>query len=427
MYRYESAVLRKKGQNTPYETVDLTNVKMSDLFNQYQTGYIELSEPSLAKHIYVKLEDLRLQELPFSNVVFQSWLGTIGNKTIFGTTIPPVLVEKEIKFSDAIQAGFDVTRVNWRNIANPQNYPDSDLRDAYIFKSTQYYATIQKRTLTTVNGLLHLNIPHDRGLLIKEAGRSLEIEQENHIGLISFESIADIQQIPITDEMIGALPPNTVTTYREGVYIDLGVDLTDKTVLFSFCGRLFTQADIVKRVGGSNVVRLDLYKLDIAQILLESQTKIDISSLNLDERLYRASAIRYSEIVDNDVILGMLKLLQSFFIVVDTPRLIKELHTLNAVKLPGIFETETPVTLPFINSKGYMLSYWKITYENAYTTLRRMHVNDNFYRSPTLRTNGVTNLGSDLDWINNIDQVTHPDYEIGHLLCIKTQQLIFDE
>lgn len=423
MYRYESAVLRKKGQNTPYETVDLTNVKMADLFNLYQDGYIELSEPSLAKHIYAKLEDLRLMELPFSNVTFQSWLGTIGNKTIVGTTTKPTIQENTISFSDAIQAGFDVRRVSWRNVGHPENFPESELRDAYIYKSTPFYDIVQKRTLTVVNGLLHLNIPYDQGLLIKEAGRSLEIEQDNHIGVISFENIGDVQQIPIKDEMLSNLPENTVTTLREGVYIDLGVDLTDKTVMLSFCGRLFTTHDIIQRVNNSGAVRVDLYKLDLVQIILESRTKIDLSSLELDERMYRQGAIRYNQILDNDVVKAMLKLMQSFFIIIDTPRMLKQLVTLNRVKLPGIFEYERPTTLPFINSKGLMLPYWKITHDNAYTTLRRLHVKDNFYRSPVLRTSEVLNIGSKLDWVNNIDEITHVDYEVGHLLCLKTQLL----
>ena len=177
MYRYESAILRVRGSNSPYVSVDLTNVKMQELYDNYQDGFIELSEPSLSKHVWVNLVELRQQELPISNVVFPSWLATIGNKTIFGSTIKPKLIEQSIRASDAIQAGFNIRLAHPLNPYSENTYPKEDLRDAYIYKPIPQVDVIQKRVLTTVNGLLHLNIPGSKGLIVKEAGRSLYIEQ----------------------------------------------------------------------------------------------------------------------------------------------------------------------------------------------------------------------------------------------------------
>lgn len=424
MYRYESSILRERGSNSPYVSVDLTNVKMQQLFDNYQDGFIELSEPSLSKNVFVRLQELRQQELPFSNVVFPQWLASIGNKTIFGSTYPPRLIEKSIRAADAIQAGFDVRLSHPRDPFGSGPYPASDLRDAFIEKRVPQLDFIQKRTLTTVNGLLHLNIPGARGLIIKEAGRSLQHEGDNHIGLISFENIGELKQIKILPEMIAPIPETFDSTHREGFYINIGQDLRNKTIMFVFCGRLYTTSDIVQRINDDGVVRINLYLLDILQLILESKPKIDLSSLDLDERIYMQGATNIADVIDNSVIMAMLLLMQSFFVVVDAPRLLYDRISVDQPKLPGIFESTNPVTLPYITASGILYPYWKITHNATYHILRRLHLKDTFYRSPLWYTNG---LATGEEWVNNLDAIRAVDYETGQLLSIKTQVMLYDE
>lgn len=421
MYRYESSILRERGLNSPYVSVDLTKVKLQELFDNYQDGFIELSEPSLTKHVWVSLVDLRQQALPFTNVLFPTWLTTIGNKTIFGSTVAPRLVEKEIRTSDAMQAGFDFRLAHPRDPFGEGPYPRADLRDVYIEKRIPQLDLIQKRTITTVNGLCHINVPGSRGLIIKEGGRSAAIEGDGHLGIISFENIGDIKQVKILKEMILPTDPEKDVTHREGFYIDIDQDLEGKSVLFIFCGRIYSSGEIVQRVNDQGVMRINLYKLDILQLILESKAKIDMSSLNLDERMYMKGAINIKEIIDDEVIIAMLLLMQSFFVIVDAPRLLEERISITQPKLPGIFESTNPVTLPYVTASGILYPYWKVTHKAHYHTLRRLHLKDTFYRSPLYRTNG---LSEGEEWVNNLDEIRKVEYETGQLLSIKTQYLV---
>lgn len=421
MYRFESSILRERGLNSPYVSVDLTTVKMQELFDNYQDGFIELSEPSLSKHVWVSLTDLKQQELPFINVVFPSWLAAIGNKTIFGSTIEPKFIEKSIRGADAVQSGFDIRLAHPRDPFGEGPYPVSDMRDVYIEKKVPQLDLIQKRVITTVNGLCHLNVPGSRGLIIKEGGRSYYLEGDNHVGLISFENVGDIKQVKIHKEMILPSDPNKDSTHREGFYIDINEDLEGKSVIFVFCGRIYIDGSIVQRVNDQGVMRINLYKLDILQLILESKAKIDMSSLELDERLHMKGAVNIKEIIDDDVITAMLELMQSFFVIVDAPNLLTEKINVEQPKLPGIFESINPVTLPYVTSSGILYPYWKITHKAHYATLRRLHLKDTFYRSPLYRTNG---LSEGEEWINNLDAITNVEYETGQLLSIKTQYLV---
>jgi hypothetical protein len=89
--------------------------------------------------------------------------------------------------------------------------------------------------LTSVNGLFHINIPHGNGLLIKGGGTSFNLEQDNLVGVLSFETVADIEQVVMRKEMFNV--STTMTPYRKAIYINLRKDLRNKSIILSLAGR----------------------------------------------------------------------------------------------------------------------------------------------------------------------------------------------
>lgn len=420
MYSYVESILRKKATNSGYENVGIGAVKMYDLFSIYRDGYIELSNPSLTKNVFVTLDALRQSDLPITNVAFNTWLGTIGNRTIYGSHVKPTLIKNTITASDAVQAGFKLLRVHPNDIGGVNEYPPEDKTDVFIRKIVSDINPIQKQTLTTVNGLLHINIPASSGLIIKGGGKSLEIEQDNHVGVISFEKIGDVTQVPIRRNMMD--DPDEIRGYRGAIYLNLNRSLTNKSLMFSFCGRLYGMDGLIEKVNNQGVVRLNMHKLDLVDIIIDSKSKIDLSSLNLDERLYLKGALKIEDVIDNDVIVAMMELFQTFMIIVDSPGLVKRLHTANRTTLPGFFELYRQTNLPYISSKNVLNPYWKIIHPEQYMSVRRLHLKDTFYRPSVKETAGDL---SQTDWVNGIDEITNLDYEIGHLLEITAERLDF--
>ena len=194
MYTFISALLRKKGKNQRFQQVNLTNVKMSALYSTYRDGYIELSNPSLRNNIFVKLTDLKADgNLVYTDSFFPVWLSVQGNKTITGSVIKPKMFNNQIAFSDAVQAGCEIKRVRQSDLAGTTIYPPDMTPDVFLYKTLSDYTLMQRYILTTVNGLCHINIPAQRGILIKDAGKSLDIEQDNLIGIMSFENVGEIK------------------------------------------------------------------------------------------------------------------------------------------------------------------------------------------------------------------------------------------
>lgn len=424
MYTFISALLRKKGKNQRFQQVNLTNVKMSALYSTYRDGYIELSNPSLRNNIFVKLTDLKADgNLVYTDSFFPVWLSVQGNKTITGSVIKPKMFNNQIAFSDAVQAGCEIKRVRQSDLAGTTIYPPDMTPDVFLYKTLSDYTLMQRYILTTVNGLCHINIPAQRGILIKDAGKSLDIEQDNLIGIMSFENVGEIKQMIITDNMLDPLEQGE--TYRKAVLLNLGANLKGKSLMFSFCGRLFVADDLIQRINDQGAVRINLHKLDIVQILHESLGKIDLSSLELDERLYKTRALKLGDVIDDDVILAMLKLTQTFFIIVDTPTLYKETIPLVDTRLPGIFEKYQNYKLPYISDTLMLQPYWKKIHVGAYTTVYRFHLKDTFYKSPLYRNGGYQNPGT---WVHdNYEFTSRPEYNTGHLLNIFSEQLQYEE
>lgn len=422
MYTFVSAFLRKKGKNQRFEAVNLTNVKMSKLYSDYRDGYIELANVSLRNNIFVQLNDLKAaSNLNYTDSLFPTWLAVQGSTTIFGSKVKPKFYSGHISFADAIQAGCKLRRVRQSDLEGKNSYPLDMMPDVFLNKTLADYTLLQKYILTTVNGLCHLNIPAARGILVRDAGKTLDISQDNHIGLISFETIGEIEQVIIRDENIQPLPVGG--SYRQAVYLDLDRDLTNKTVMFSFCGRLFVADDIIERINDHGGIRINMGKLDIFQIVQDSISQIDLSSLELDERMYKANSLKLSDVLDDDTVLALLKLSQTFFVIVDTPTLCKSKHALAFTRLPGIYERFANAKLPYIDDHGLMHSYWKMQHNGAYSTVFRYHLKDTFYRTPLNQTGGYQEPGN---WLNNSHTFTpRTDYHTGHLLDIFYERLVY--
>lgn len=423
MYTFISAVLRKKGHNQRFETVNLTNVKMSTLFNEYRDGYIELSNPSLTNHTFVKLTDLKAaSNVIYADVVFPTWLSVQLNNTIFGSIVRPRVLSGRISYSDAFQAGCKIRRVNPSDLTGQNTYPLDMMPDAYLTKTIADYTLIQKYVLTTVNGLCHVNIPADKGILVRDAGLSIDEEQDSLIGLISFENVGEIRQLSIKDNMILPLPEGK--SYKQAIYLDIKKNLTGKSVMLSFLGRLFVADGVIEKINNSGGIRINTYKLDIVKMILQSLGKLNLTSLDLDERKYKAKTLKIEDILDDNVILDILKLSQTFIVIVDKPSLLSEKVTLNYVSMPGFYETETRPQLPYIDDNGIMHPYWRMSYKATYTSIHRLHLKDTFYREPVYETGGYQTPAT---WINDNHDITpRVQYHIGRLLNIFSQEMIYD-
>lgn len=422
MYTLISAFLKSKEANSHYQNIDISEMSLETLYSNFSSGYIELKHPSLKRNIFVELNSLFTGEYPINKLPFKTWLtNSIKNKTIIGSTNKPRYSKNIVKFVDAIQGGYYLERVHPNESFLGNTYPNSELTDGFITKSISNIDLLYKRCLTTVNGLLHLNIPSNKGLKIKDAGITLDYTGDNHVGIVSFESIGDIEQIQIKEDMLSE--PDKIYGYRGGCYVNLDKDLTDKTVLLAFGGRLFGFDDIIKVVNKEGLLRLNLQFIDMIETVRTLKRLTGAKQLELDDVGLRLGGFSEDKVYNNsDVVKNLLvNTIQTFIVIVDAKALYKQEIVVNPTNLVYLKETYKRYPLPYITDKNLMLSYWLTIHPTPNVPVYKLHVKDTFYRF------AVSNTGLEEHRINinDIDVITTESFDIGHLLEISSEQLEF--
>lgn len=419
MYGLVSALLKEKAPNSSYKKVDIRLVKMNTLIDKYSDGYIELSHPSLKKNIFVRLDSLYTSQYPINDLPFTQWLGNLRGQTIFGSTKRPVLNKQTVTFVDAIQADYMLSCIHPREIFEGNTYPVSELTDGYLFKSLKDVDLLHERVLTTVNGLLHLNVPLQNGLRIKDAGTTIKYSQDNHVGVISFEKIGRVKQLAFKREMLSE--PHAIHGWRGGVYVDTGVNLNNKSVMMSLGGILYGLDGTITVVNTDGLIRLNLEKIDLVTLIQTIQSITPSLNEVLAEGRLRLNAINEDKIyTDNKVVEALLvNCLLSFLIIVDTPNLTKNFHAVNPVDVAWLKEIYQKPKLPYIADNGLIMSYWLTEHPTPTTNVYKLHLRDTFYRSPVQRTG----LPVDRTLINKIDEITEVNYDIGRFLEITSENV----
>lgn len=416
MYKVIKAVIRHKSAGSRLQEKDISQIPLNTLLLSYDLGYIELSHPSLRSNIYVTLDDLRSSSLPKTNKPFIEWLGSLGALTIEGRLIEPEITQSHVTFVDAFQGGFDVSRMGRHGQPKEGKLPVDMLTDVYLDKPMGHQTPIQQRVLTTINGLLHLNIPYQSGLQVIDAGRTLEVSQDNHIGIISFETIADVHQIRFDRKRMAT--PDPIYGLKSGVILDLDRDLTNVSLMVSIAGQLFGLDDTIEIINHRGLVRVNLYKLNLVELIQTSKAIIDLSSMQLDDTMHALGAICIADIIEQDeIIYKLLELTQSFIIIIDHPNVTLQTKRLDATGLDRIKEVNWNCRLPYRSDRGLLLAYWKRHVQGMQIPTTTLYLSNTHYTTPVHRTG----LIGDAQWVSGIQEILPPAEDSGALLLIEAQ------
>lgn len=364
MYSLVTAVLLKKGPNQAPKQVDISQVLVSSLFFDYISGYVVLKHPSLIGEQIVDLKVIKSAKvaLPTADITFSTWLGAFPN------TVFPVLVSEpeysvgEVKYNDAWRSGYQSSAIH-ESAAEPNGYPISDKKDGYLYKQGVSLSDLKNYALTFVNGYLHVSSDYNQGLRVKDMLNTMRIGKNNHVGLLSFKDVGKIQQIPINPDML--FKQSEALSYFEETIVDLGIDLTNKSVLVSIGGYLNTYPGVMNVFNKAlGLVRLDLSRIDLVSRVLRDKDQIDLSSLNLTTSAFNDSCLDVISLKNDATISAYLSLPQSFFIIVDTNHLLT-LKEQYAAKYGTIGEFIYPelIKQPIIDSTGRLSHYWTVELE----------------------------------------------------------------
>lgn len=349
MYIFQNAVLRQRGKNETWKEVNVSGLQMSLLFSRYFDGHIELTNSAIGPgSFFVDLNALRRVDYSFYNLILQDWLGTLGAELLPHLVQEPTYATKSVLYSDGFQGNFKVRKSGLNLVVGKDNVDVNHL---------------QNYTLTSVNGFLHRTEPlGEEEILVHGGSNTSRYLPTNHVGMMSFVDIGEVQQIPIVPAMLKRTQDRFPLI--RGCSINLNTNLENKSVMISVGGYLHvedTLLDIVSVAEG--IIRVNLEKVDWIKRFFEMRRFLNVGALGITTSLTKPGAVVVDEFITDAFVTALLELPQTFVIIVDTPMLHFRVKPVSNQGLPGVYELPTEPLYPMKNTTGRFIDYW---YRNEY-------------------------------------------------------------
>lgn len=408
MYVYANSVLRKKNTDEPWQEVNIANMLLSDLFNNYSSGYIKLTNKYLSNPVYLDLQEFKAMDITTPDLTFSMWLTYMGDVTFATNEVEPIYKEGVVTYCDAWQAGYTINRMNHLN-TETENMVDGDLPHLHLKKTGVAAKTLAEYALTIVNGYLHFSDTHKDGIKIFDGAKSIDKSGNNQIGLLSFYDIGKIKQVKITNAMI--TPTHDTSALARGMFINLGQDINRYKVMISIGGFLHFGKDSFNIVNtDEGILRIDIDSINIHEKLLLAMKDMEFNEGALGISEHFPNSVVKEKILSDSSLRHFFTHNSTFVILVDTEVISIERDMLDNVKLFSLYEYHTKPNLPMIDYYGRLPVYHFNKQIDKYvikTTPQYSAFNN--YRS----TEGNYNR------INDVTAATYRNKMIGHFLKIK--------
>lgn len=329
-YSIASSIAIRKNPANGWQHIDPTNFTLDYLFSTYGGLIVKLTNPFES---VPTLFDVMANRGMFPNqtITFGQWLTANGNSVIptIGTDFS--IQRKRSRSGDLFNNGFKARSVH--PTSHPDMpYPEGDKTDLLVTAIGGDYDAIVRRSMISVNGFWHRTESSQYGIYVRSSVKSTAIANSGLMTVLSFGELGDIQQIPITADMVYKDNPDQ-QLYKQA-FINLGVSTVGKTVLMVIGGYLHV-VDSAYREIGDGIIEVDFTRMPFVERLFESKDYIDISSLS--SAFYRGDMNNLSlDVVRSDsFITQYLTLPQSFAVVVDVDYLVAKRKGFASTTFPG--------------------------------------------------------------------------------------------
>ena len=357
MYKLITAVLMTKEKPTGLVEVDVANYTLTDVLNNYKLGYLVLENDHLVDELFLDINKLRTTPLGLAtyDITITNWLIQNGNALLPHTTVEPDYAINKINYTDAHQGGFERKAVH--PYSTISGYPVSSLTDLYLQKASIDSKLLSESVVAVVNGYLHIHDKFKEGIKIKDGCKSIMYAKSNHVGILSFQELGGCKLVKL-DPRTTYRGKDNLPYYHE-MLVNLGMDLTNKSVLLSIAGNFIYTNDIYKVIDAKNgIAIINLSRLNLAEKIQQTVKYVSMpESLQYIEQDRLATIDR--DIVKSDAfILDLLRMSQTFAIVVDYPHIVNERKPVFYNGTYGIYYSEKHKYRPMIDAYGRIVPYF---------------------------------------------------------------------
>lgn len=357
MYTCVRAIVCPRGVNSRFSETQVGGYAVRDLLTENAAVQLVLTHPALDHEVGLLLSDVedRIYKLR-PDVTVDDWLQALKGANLPTTNTVLKKTVATVKYNDAFMAGYRLNRVH--PLAGEGSYfPDADLTDVRATKEGIDYTELYQSCLVSINGLLHITDASSRGLLIKEAGKSIRYSNLNSIGFTSFREVGKLSFVPVTGDMVRPL--------AEGIPIKQGftlalpdVDLSNKIVMMSL-GGFFHFANDCYTVTGDHSIKVEWGRIPFAHRYFNAKGLIDFETFDatLVRNVNHGNALDLNQAMTDDSIKAYMELSQTFVILLEADHFYYERHQVERTGLPGRYYAYERPQFPLQIENGLLPPY----------------------------------------------------------------------
>jgi len=326
------------------------------------------------------------------------------------------MTEEHFRYQLANTAGykFNICKIGFNNYDplayyHKENFPDIEITRPNVPTELELLHT---KCLLSVNGYIYPTQYSDGRLFIPNATSSMLKSKINHIGILSFNKLANpITKLPIDITMVTPEAPytlyeKTILTFNQPI---------SKPILIMYGYMIFEDPEFFYRVSDrSFVLRLD--RLNYVEKLYELNRYRDIfNELNIPVSTNNPSVYDASIGLSDAAIISFLTGSNSFLVNLPVDNLTLNRVYLEHSTVPGNFRTEIEPTMPILVGYGKMGEYFKKKNNDTKWTT---YIKDAYYNQHLISNMSFTNIK-----LQNDHRVVGNNYRLspGYFLNISTR------
>lgn len=357
MYKLITAVLMAKEKPTGLVEVDVENFTLQTLLDHYKLGYLVLENDHLPNELFLDIHTLRTTPLGITtyDITVKQWLLQNGNGLLPHTVNEPDFDIAKINYTDGHQGGFN------REAVHPYStiggYSVSSMTDLYLHKSSIDGDLLNSNCVVAINGYLHTHVRYKQGIKVKDGCKSMMYAKLNHVGVLSFQNTGGCKLVSFAPEMIHK--GSAQLPYYHEMILELGIDLTNKSVFLSIAGNLIHTNDIYKVIDAKNgVVIVNLSRLNLVERIQQTIKYIEMPELLLHSEHDRLDVIDRDIVKSDPFILDLIRMNQTFAIIVDQPHFIVDRKPVFYNGNYGVYYSPRHNYNPMLDTYGRIVPYF---------------------------------------------------------------------
>ena len=361
MYRIIEVIAKSRSTSVvkQWSTVDITNIKLKDLYLLYSKIYVILEHNLIAGRVSLDLDTLKTK-LQNSELTLKSYISSLGNTSLPTSNKLPSLNTKTVRYIDGFRTGFKYKPVNAKKAVDA-DLPLGDKESLWCTKDGVDCSVIPTRFMANVNGYWHYIEANKAGYWIVGAMASQQHCKLNYLGLLDFKDLGKITHIKITRDMLFKLDDYG---YRNVVGVKTKLDLNNKTVLLVLGGYLHLLQPKVFYTYNDNSILIQSDNLPLLTRFQEANKYLDFSYLPFTRSSNNPNLANKEDFLSDANLEALLTGMHSYLVVLDNSSVYTERIAIRTPPTPNLAISFIEPKLPLIHGLGKVANYWSVEDKN---------------------------------------------------------------